>query len=173
MKDTINDKNLKEIINEKFEMLSLKLEKLTSEMEKVTNRIEESNKIDIAFGLKTLRNSNPLDFAQDIFGIGSATKNYLLSIRAITQEWKGRKNDFLITIRQQDKENHLDLKALAIRIPLNDIKTLSILAREIISLLYIASEHKGIEITQILKEILDEINKKGPKMINEINSKMA
>ncbi|HEY0090304.1 MAG TPA: hypothetical protein VGB37_15755, partial [Candidatus Lokiarchaeia archaeon] len=99
--------------------------------------------------------------------------NYLLSIRAITQEWKGRKNDFLITIRQQDKENHLDLKALAIRIPLNDIKTLSILTKEIISLLYIASEHKGIEITHILKEILDDINKKGPNMIKEIKSKMS
>lgn len=115
MKDTINEKNLKEIINDKFEVLSLKLEKLTSEMEKVTNRIEESNKLDIAFGLKTLRNSNPLDFTQDIFGIGSSTKNYLLSIRAITQEWKGRKNDFLITIRQQDKILHKLKKYLTMR----------------------------------------------------------
>ena len=172
MKETINEKNLNEIINNKFEVLSLKLEKLTSEMEKVTNKLEESNKLDRAFGLKTLKISNPLDFIQDIFGIGSSTKNYLLSIRAITQEWKGRKGDFLITIRQQNKETHLDMKALAIRIPLNDIKTLSVLTKEIISLLYIASELKGIEITKILKEILDEINKIGPQMINEIKSKM-
>lgn len=103
-------------------MLSLKIEQLTDEVSKFRMKSDKSNKINRSFGLKALRNSTPLDFAHDVFGIGSPTKRYLLSIRSITEEWKGRKNDILLTIRQQEKETHMDLKALGIRIPLNDIK---------------------------------------------------
>ena len=123
--------------------------------------------------LKVLRNSQPLDFAKDVLGIGSPTKRYLLTIRAISEEWKGRKNDLLLTIRQQEKETHMDIKALGIRIPLNDIKNIRILTKEIVSLLYIACELKGIEINDVLRGILNEINKYSPKMIQEIKSKTS
>ena len=133
--------------------------------------LDKSNKTTSSFGLKALRNSTPLDFAQDVFGIGSPTKRYLLSIRSITEEWKGRKNDILITIRQQEKETYMDLKALGIRIPLNDIKNIRVLTKEILSLLYIACELKGIEINDVLRSILNDINKDSKKMIQEIKSR--
>ncbi|MGV9199633.1 MAG: hypothetical protein ACOC4M_12540, partial [Promethearchaeia archaeon] len=122
--------------------------------------------------LKALRNSEPLDFTRDVPGIGSPTKNYYLSLRAITEQWKGRKNDILIAIRQQEKETHQDIKALGIRIPIKDIKNIRILTREIISLLYVACELKGIEINEILREILQQVNEEGDKMVKEIKRKM-
>ncbi|MHA1294813.1 MAG: hypothetical protein ACTSQJ_19410 [Promethearchaeota archaeon] len=167
------DTNLnKELFLEKFEKLSLRVEQLTSEISKMKNKLDKTNKINRTFGLKALRNSRKLEFAQDIFGIGSPTKRYLLSIRAISEEWKGRKKDFLITIRQQEKETHMDLKALGIRIPINDIKSISILTKEIISLLYIACELKGIEINTILREILQDINTEGHSIVHEIKQIM-
>ncbi|MHA1149775.1 MAG: hypothetical protein ACTSR8_16185 [Promethearchaeota archaeon] len=158
----------KELFLEKFEKLSLQVEKLSDEIAQLKTKLNASNKMNRTFGLKTIRNSEPLKFAQDVFGVGSPTKRYLLSIRAITEEWKGKKNDILVAIRQQEKETHLDLKALGIRIPISDIKTLRKLTREIISLLYIAAELKGIEINEILREILVEINKDGHEMVQEI-----
>ena len=163
----------KELFIEKFEKLSLKVEQLTDEISQLKNKMDKSNKINRTFGLKVLRNSQPLDFAKDVLGIGSPTKRYLLSMRAISEEWKGKKNDFLITIRQQEKETHLDLKSLGIRIPINDVKNLHVLTREIISLLYVACELKGIEITNLLKEILQDVNKNGQKMVQEIRQKMV
>ena len=167
-----NNKVDKELFLEKFEMLSLKVEQLTDEISKLGMKLDKSNKINRSFGLKALRNSTPLDFAQDVYGIGSPSKRYLLSIRSITEEWKGRKHDILLTIRQQDKESHMDLKALGIRIPLNDIKNITILTKEIVSLLYIACEVKGIEINEVLKNILNDINNNSSKMIQEFKSKM-
>ncbi len=163
----------KELFLEKFEKLSLKVEQLTDEISKLKNKLDKDNKINRAFGLKVLRNSQSLDFSKEVLGIGSPTKRYLLTIRAISEEWKGRKNDFLITIRQQEKETHMDLKALGIRIPVNDVKNLSIFAREVLSMLYIACEFKGIEITELLRELLHDLNTNGPKMVQEIRQKMA
>ncbi|MFW9825099.1 MAG: hypothetical protein ACFFE4_19315, partial [Candidatus Thorarchaeota archaeon] len=119
------------------------------------------------------RNSEPLDFAKDVKGIGSPTKKYILSLRAVSEEWKGRKNDILITVRQQEKETHMDLKALGIRIPINDVKTLSMLAKEIISILYVSCDLHGMAINEILRDILTEINENGYKMVQEIRQKMV
>ncbi len=167
------DENIsKELFIEKFEKLSLKIEQLTDEITQLKNRLDKSNKMNSTFGLKVLRNSQSLEFAKDVLGIGSPTKRYLLSFRAVLEEWKGKKNDFLITIRQQEKETHLDLKSLGIRIPINDVKNLHILSREVISLLYVACKLKGIEITDLLKEILQDVNKNGSKMVQEIRQKM-
>ncbi|MHA1886188.1 MAG: hypothetical protein ACW96S_14130, partial [Promethearchaeota archaeon] len=101
------------------------------------------------------------------------TKRYLLSLRAITEEWKGRKNDILITIRQQESETHMDLKALGIRIPITDIKNISVLAKEIISLLYVSCDLNGLAINEILRDILFEINDDGHRMVQEIKQKMV
>ncbi|MBY8981936.1 MAG: hypothetical protein KGD57_03245 [Candidatus Lokiarchaeota archaeon] len=161
-----------EIFIKKFEKLSLNIERLTNEISQLKHKVDKNNKINRSFGLKSLRNSNPLDFTKDVMGIGSPTKRYILSIRAIAEEWKGRKNDFLISIRQQEKETHADLKSLGIRIPIDDIKNLRILSREILSLLYIACELKGIEINNILREIISEINEDGLKMVREIKNKL-
>lgn len=161
-----------ELFLEKFEMLSLKIEQLTNEISQMKVKLDKSNKMNRTFGLKALRNSSKLDFAQDIFGIGSPTKRYLLSLRAATEEWKGRRSDVLLTVRQQDKESHEDLKALGIRIPINDIKSIRTLAKEVISLLFIACELKNVEINEILRDVLSEINIAGPKMVKEIKNKM-
>ncbi|UCD01143.1 MAG: hypothetical protein JSV23_09705 [Promethearchaeota archaeon] len=161
-----------EILLAKFEKLALKIEQLTDEISKMKTKLDKNYKVNRTFGLKTIRNSEPLNFARDVMGIGSPTKRYLLSLRAITEEWKGRKNDVLITIRQQEKETHMDLKALGIRIPISDIKNISILAKQILSLLYISCELRGIEINEILREIITEINNEGHKMIQEIKQKL-
>ena len=165
--------NDRELFLEKFSNLSLKVEQLTEEISKMNRKLDKENKINRTFGLKALRNSQPLDFTKDVNGIGSPTKRYLLSIRSISEEWKGRKNDILLIIRQQEKETLMDIKALGIRIPLNDIKKLRVLTKEIISLLYIACELKGIEINEILRDVLSEINEEGSKMVDEIKKKMS
>ncbi|MFX0186995.1 MAG: hypothetical protein ACFE8A_04580 [Candidatus Hodarchaeota archaeon] len=172
MKNLEINVDIKEAFLEKFEKLFLKVEQLTEEVSKMKIKLDKSNKMSRTFGLKSLRNSEPLDFAKNINGIGSPTKNYILSIRAITEEWKGRKNDIMISIRQQDKETHQDLKSLGVRIPINDIKKIRKLSKEVISLLYVACELKGIEVNDILREILLEVNDDGSKMINEIKKKM-
>ena len=156
----------------KFEKLALKVEQLTNEISRMRLKLDKNYKINRTFGLKSLRSSEPLEFAKEVFGIGSPTKRYLLSLRSITEEWKGRKNDILIVIRQQEKETQVDLKALGIRIPINDTKNLRTLAKQIISLLYISCELRGVPINEILREILTEINTAGPKMIQEIKQKM-
>jgi hypothetical protein len=158
---------------EKFEKLSLKVDQLTEEILKMKTKLDKNYKLNRTFGLKTIRNSEPLNFAKDVMGIGSATKRYLLSLRAITEVWKGRKNDILITIRQQEKETHMDLKALGIRIPITDIKNIRILSKEVLSLLYITCELRGLAINEILREIITEINDDGQKMVQEIKEKMV
>jgi hypothetical protein len=95
-----------------------------------------------------------------------------MSIRTVSELWKGRKNDFLIAIRQQENETHLDLKALGIRIPVDDTKNLTILTKEVLSMLYVSSELKGIEITEILREIISQINKKGQSMVHEVKQNL-
>ena len=172
MNNNQNDIQLKEIFLDKFEKLSLKVEQLTNEISDMKRKFDKMNKMNRSFGLKTLRNSEPLDFAQDIEGIGSPTKKYSLSLRAITENWKGRKNDILITIKQQEKETLQDQKSLGIRIPINDVKTFRTLSKEVLSFLYIACELKGIEINEILRDILVEINEQGPKILGEIKDKM-
>jgi len=161
-----------ELFIEKFEKLALKIEQLTEEVSRMKTKLDKNYKLNRTFGLKTIRNSEPLEFARDVMGIGSPTKKYLLSLRAITEVWKGRKNDILITIRQQEKETHMDLKALGIRIPISDIKSIRILSKEVLSLLYITCELKGLAINEILREILTEINNDGHKMVQEIKQKM-
>ncbi len=158
---------------EKFEKLSLKVDQLTEEILKMKTKLDKNYKLNRTFGLKTIRNSEPLNFAKDVMGIGSATKRYLLSLRAITEVWKGRKNDILITIRQQEKETHMDLKALGIRIPISDIKNIRILSKEVLSLLYVTCELRGLAINEILREIITEINDDGQKMVQEIKEKMV
>ena len=173
MSDIETDLDFKEVFLEKFQKLSLKVEQLTDEISKMNNKLNKSNQMNRTFGLKALRNSEPLNFTQDVKGIGSPSKLYLLSMRAITEQWQGRKNDILIAIRKQEKENHQDLKCLGIRIKLDDIKGLRGLSKEIISLLYVACELKGIEINEILRDIIVEVNKNGYTMINEIKQKMV
>ena len=167
------DINSEELFLEKFEKLALRIEQLTDEISKMKAKLDKNYKVNRTFGLKSVRNSEPLNFARDVMGIGSPTKRYLLSLRAITEEWKGRKNDVLITIRQQEKETQMDLKALGIRIPINDIKNIRVLAKQILSLLYISCELRGLAINEILREILTEINDEGHKMVQEIKQKMA
>ena len=165
--------NIEELFLEKFEKLALSVEQLTDEISKMKIKLDKNYRLNRTFGLKTIRNSEPLDFAKDVMGIGSPTKKYVLSLRAITEEWKGRKNDILITIRQQEKETHMDLKALGIRIPINDVKNISMLAKEIISLLYVSCELHGLAINEILRDILTEINENGYKMVQEIKQKLV
>ena len=167
------DINSEELFLDKFEKLALRIEQLTDEISKMKAKLDKNYKVNRTFGLKSVRNSEPLKFARDVMGIGSPTKRYLLSLRAITEEWKGRKNDVLITIRQQEKETQMDLKALGIRIPINDIKNIRVLAKQILSLLYISCELRGLTINEILREILTEINDEGHKMVQEIKQKMA
>ena len=162
----------RELFLEKFEKMSLKIEQLTLEISKMKEKLDKTNKINRSFGLDALRNSKPLTFAREIQGIKSPTKLYILSIRTVSELWKGRKNDFLITIRQQEKETHMDLKALGIRIPIDDMKNLTTLAKEFLSMLYVSSELKGIEITEILREIISQINKDGQSMVREIKQNM-
>jgi len=158
----------KELFLEKFEKMSLKLEQLTLEITKMKEKLEKTNKINRSFGLEALRSSKPLTFAREIHGIKSPTKLYILSIRTVAEVWKGRKNDFLLAIRQQERETRMDLKALGIRIPIDDTKNLTTLAREVLSMLYISCELKGLEITEILREIISQINKNGQSMVREI-----
>lgn len=169
-----NERNSnEEFFLEKFEQLSLKLEQLTDEILKMQTKLDKAYKMNRIFGLKSLKNSEPLEFSKEVIGMGSPTKRYVLTLRAITEEWKGRKNDFLILIRQQEKETHQDLKALGIRLPVNDLKNISVLAQNVISLLYVACELKGVQITEILREILEGINEEGHKMVQEIKEKMV
>jgi len=162
----------KELFLANFEKLSARVEQLTSEISLMKGKLDKTNLINRSFGLKALKNSQPLDFAKDVMGIGSPTKDYKLSIRAISEEWKGRKNDVLIAIRQQDKESRSDVKSLGIRIPISDIKNIRVLTQEVLSLLFIACELKNTDINDILRDILQEINKNSKKMINEIKQKM-
>ncbi len=162
----------KELFLEKFEKMSLKIEQLTSEISKMKEKLDKNNKFNRSFGLEAIRNSKPLSFAREIQGIKSPTKRYIMSIRTVSELWKGRKNDFLIIIRQQEKETHMDLKALGIRIPIDDMKNLTTLTKEVLSMLYISSELKGIEVTEILREIISQINKDGQSMIREIKQNM-
>ncbi len=163
---------VEELFIGKFEKLSLKIEQLTDEISKMKVKLDKNYKLNRTFGLKSLRISQPLEFAKDVFGIGSPTKRYLLSLRSITEEWKGRKNDILIAIRQQERETQKDIKSLGLRIPISDIKNIRTLAKQIISLLYISCELRSVPINEILREILTEINEDGEKMIKEIKRKM-
>lgn len=162
----------KDLFLEKIEKLSLKIEQLTDEISKMKYKLDKSNKINRSFGLKALQNSENLDFTRDIYGIGSPTKKYLLSIRAITEIWKNRKNDILLVIRQQDKETYKDIKALGIRIPIDDIEKIRILCQEILSFLYISCELKGVQINDVLRDIINDVNEKGFEMVREIKNKM-
>ena len=163
----------KELFLEKFEKMSLKIEQLTLEISKMREKLEKTNKINRSFGLEALKNSKPLTFAREIHGIKSPTKLYILSIRTVSELWKGRKNDFLLAIRQQEKETHMDLKALGIRIPIDDMKNLTTLAKEVLSMLYISSELKGIEVTEILRDIVSQINKDGQEMVREVKENVV
>ena len=47
------------------------------------------------------------------------------------------------------------------------------LAKEIISLLYVSCELHGLAINEILRDILTEINENGYKMVQEIKQKLV
>lgn len=162
----------KELFLEKFEKLSLKVEQLTSEISKLKEKLDKSNKINRSFGLEAIRYSQPLSFTKEVHGIQSPTKRYILSIRSVSELWKGRKNDYLLVIRQQERETHLDLKALGIRIPADDIKNLESLAKQILSLLYVSCDLQGLEINEVLRNILSQINDDGARMVQEVKDKM-
>jgi len=162
----------KELFLKKFEKLSLKVEQLTTEISIMKNKLDKSNIINRSFGLDAIKNSQPLNFTREVKGIGSQSKKYIFSIRSVSESWKGRKNDLLLVIRQQDKETQADLKALGIRIPIDDIKNIETLAREVISLLFVSCELKGLEINEILRDILTQINDKGSEMVQEVKKKM-
>jgi len=174
----------KELFLDKFENMSLKIEQLSSEISKMKDKLDKTNKFNRSFGLEAIRNFNrsfgleairnskPLSFAKEIHGIKSPTKRYIMSIRTVSELWKGRKNDFLIAIRQQEKETQKDLKALGIRIPVDDMKNLTTLTKEVLSMLYVSSELKGLEITEILREIISQINKEGQNMVHEVKQNL-
>ncbi|MFW9770860.1 MAG: hypothetical protein ACFFEO_01650 [Candidatus Thorarchaeota archaeon] len=162
----------KELFLEKFEKLSLKVEQLTEEITKLKNKLDKANLINRSFGLSSIRNSQSLSFAKDVIGIGSPSKRYILSIRAITEEWKDRKNDIFLVIRQQDKETHMDIKALGVRIPLDDTKNIELLAKQVLSLLFISCELKSLELNEILRDIFSQVNREGTKLVQEIKEKM-
>jgi hypothetical protein len=67
----------------------------------------------------------------------------------------------------------MDLKALGIRIPIDDMKNLTTLAKEVLSMLYISSELKGIEVTEILREMVSEINNNGQAMVREVKQNIG
>ena len=154
-----------------YEDIVAKLEKISTQIEQLDTKINTVQKGGLSFGLKVLRTSKPLDFLTDIEGKGTATKKYVLSFRAIAENWKGSKNDFLLIIRQLERENNQDIKALGIRIGL-DIRILSQLVKESLSLLYVVCELKNIAINDILKVILNDINENGKKMIQELKEMM-
>jgi hypothetical protein len=162
----------KELFLEKFEKLSLKVEQLALEISKLKEKLDKSNKINRSFGLEAIRYSQPLNFTKEVHGMQSPTKRYILSIRSISEVWKGRKNDYLLVIRQQERETHLDLKALGIRIPVDDIKNLESLAKQILSLLYTSCDLKGLEINEVLRNIINQINEEGAQMVQEVKEKM-
>ena len=83
-----------EIFLKKFEQLALKIEQLTDEISKMKTKLDKNYKVNRTFGLKTVRNSDPLNFAKDVMGIGSPTKRYLLSLRAITKNGKEERMTF-------------------------------------------------------------------------------
>jgi hypothetical protein len=163
----------RELFLDKFEKMSLKIEQLTLEISKMKEKLDKTNKINRSFGLEALRNSKPLTFAKEIHGIKSPTKLYILSIRTVSELWKGKKNDFLLAIRQQERESKMDLKALGIRIPIDDMRNLTTLAKEVLSMLYISSELKGIEVTEILREMVSEINNNGQAMVREVKQNIG
>jgi hypothetical protein len=66
----------------------------------------------------------------------------------------------------------MDLKALGIRIPVKDIKNIRSLAKNILSLLFVSCNLRGLEINDVLRELLTEINNEGPSMVQEIKDKM-
>ncbi|MFW9949990.1 MAG: hypothetical protein ACFFKA_07685 [Candidatus Thorarchaeota archaeon] len=162
----------KELFLEKFEKLSLKVEQLTSEISKLKEKLNKSNIINRTFGLEAIKNSQPLSFTKEVFGIQSPEKRYILSIRSVSEQWHGRKNDYLLVVRQQERETHMDVKALGIRIPIDDIKNLESLAKQVLSLLYASCELQGLQINDILREILTQINEEGTKMIQEVKERM-
>jgi len=51
--------------------------------------------------------------------------------------------------------------------------TLRGLSKEVLSILYVACELKGIEINEILRDLIGEVNKNGYAMLSEIKQKMV
>ncbi|MHA1781893.1 MAG: hypothetical protein ACTSUL_00540, partial [Promethearchaeota archaeon] len=144
--DKCEDSVKKELFLDKFERLSLRIEQLTEEITKLKDEIKGTNKFSRTFGLEAINNSEELSFSKDIFGLSSPSKKYLFSIRLVVKNWHGQKDNFLLLIRQKDQITGEDVKVLGIRIPIRETRTIHMLAREILSLLYISCEINGIEI---------------------------
>jgi len=52
------------------------------------------------------------------------------------------------------------------------MKNLTTLTKEVLSMLYVSSELKGLEITEILREIISQINKEGQNMVHEVKQNL-
>lgn len=166
MDDRIDD------LYKKMGQLFVKIEKIAEDIAIVKNNADEYGKIKKSFGLKAMAKSSPMKFFDEIEGIGTQTKKYKIVFRFIKEEWKATVNDFLIGVKQQDREANYDLKALGIRIPVDDTKKLRKFAKQVIALLHISCDINNIDSTSILREIIQEINENSDLMVKNIKDKI-
>jgi hypothetical protein len=166
MEDRIDD------LYNKIGQLFVKIEKMADDIGIVKNNLDKYQKIKKSFGLKAIAKSSPLEYFDEIDGIGTQTKKYKMVFRFIKEEWKSAVNDFLIGLKQVDRESNLDLKALGIRIPVDDPKKLRKLAKQVLSLLHISCEINNIDSTNILREVIQEINENSVQMVKGVKEKI-
>ncbi len=166
MDDRIDD------LYNKLGQLFVAVEKITDDVALIKNNLDTISKTKGSFGLKAIAKSNLLKDFEPIEGIGTGTKRYKLFFRFIKEKWKSTVNDFLIGVKQQDRSSNYDLKALGIRIHINDTRKLQQLAKQVISLLHISCEINSIDSTTILREIIQEINANSDAMVREIREKI-
>ncbi len=166
MDDRIDD------LYNKLGQLFVAVEKITDNVALIKNNLDTISKTKGSFGLKAIEKSSLLKDFEPIEGIGTGTKRYKLFFRFIKDEWKSTVNDFLIGVKQQDRSSNYDLKALGIRIHINDTRKLRQLAKQVLSLLHISCEINNIDSTSILREIIQEINAKSDVMVKDLREKI-
>ncbi len=166
MDDRIDD------LYNKLGQLFVAVEKITDNVALIKNNLDTISKTKGSFGLKAIAKSSLLKDFEPIEGIGTGTKRYKLFFRFIKDEWKSTVNDFLIGVKQQDRSSNYDLKALGIRIHVNDTRKLRQLAKQVLSLLHISCEINNIDSTDILREIIQEINVKSDVMVKDLREKI-
>lgn len=166
MDDRIDD------LYNKLGQLFVAVEKITDNVALIKNNLDTISKTKGSFGLKAIAKSSLLKDFEPIEGIGTGTKRYKLFFRFIKDEWKSTVNDFLIGVKQQDRSSNYDLKALGIRIHINDTRKLRQLAKQVLSLLHISCEINNIDSTSILREIIQEINAKSDVMVKDLREKI-
>ncbi len=166
MDDRIDD------LYNKLGQLFVAVDKITDNVALIKNNLDTISKTKGSFGLKAIAKSSLLKDFEPIEGIGTGTKRYKLFFRFIKDEWKSTVNDFLIGVKQQDRSSNYDLKALGIRIHVNDTRKLRQLAKKVLSLLHISCEINNIDSTGILREIIQEINVKSDVMVKDLREKI-